>query len=32
LQRHHLLLIDEVGFTSLEREDANRVFQVVAGQ
>jgi DNA replication protein DnaC len=29
LQRHHLLVIDEVGFTSLEREDANRVFQVV---
>lgn len=29
LQRHHLLLIDEVGFTRLQREDANRVFQVV---
>lgn len=29
LQRPHLLVIDEVGFTSLQREDANRVFQVI---
>lgn len=29
LQRPHLLVIDEVGFTALEREDANRVFQAI---